>query len=412
MKKILSFILVLTFITGIFSIIPVSAKTNEIITTLDFDYIMLEDGTLEIVGYHGIDTYLFIPTTTNGYKVTSIAKEVFKDNHKFESIVVCEGVKNISDRAFYNCKNVTKLSLPYSLETVGEECFYGIKATKLYIPEKITKIGNNMFAGMSELEEVIPITTITEVGKGAFSGTKISDLSFLSSVEKIDDYAFMNCNNINSVSMPKSITYCGEKIFAQSSLELVTFENGTKEIFASSFSDCSNLTKVNLPDTVVSIGAGAFENCTSLKSIDLPDNLEYVYDSAFFNCTSLKRVSIPKSIKSISECAFGFIHNGNTTDYKTSMGKDFSVYGYSDTVAKTYANKNGLNFIPLDFKVIIGDVDLNGVVNIFDATLIQQHSSKLTTLDNYQLINANVNNDDTVNVFDATQIQRMIAGLV
>ena len=56
------------------------------------------------------------------------------------------------------------------------------------------------------------------------------------------------------------------------------------------------------------------------------------------------------------------------------MGKDFSIYGYSNTVAKTYAYNNDLNFIPLDFKVIIGDVDLNGVVNIFDATVVQKYS--------------------------------------
>lgn len=54
---------------------------------------------------------------------------------------------------------------------------------------------------------------------------------------------------------------------------------------------------------------------------------------------------------------------------------------------------------------------MNGIVNIFDATLVQKYSSKITTLNEYQLKNANVNNDDVVNVFDATQIQRMIAGL-
>lgn len=94
------------------------------------------------------------------------------------------------------------------------------------------------------------------------------------------------------------------------------------------------------------------------------------------------------------------------------MGKDFSIYGYSNTVAKTYAYNNDLNFIPLDFKVIIGDVDLNGVVNIFDATLVQKYSSKITNLDEYQLKNADANKDGVVNIFDATQIQRMIAGLV
>ena len=61
---------------------------------------------------------------------------------------------------------------------------------------------------------------------------------------------------------------------------------------------------------------------------------------------------------------------------------------------------------------MIGDVDMNGVVNIFDATLVQKYSSKVTNLDEYQLINADANYDGVVNIFDATEIQRMIAGLV
>ena len=102
----------------------------------------------------------------------------------------------------------------------------------------------------------------------------------------------------------------------------------------------------------------------------------------------------------------------NDKNSAVSLGKEFTIYGYSNTVAKTYADKNGLRFVPLDSGILIGDVDLNGVVNVFDATLVQKFSSSLVTLTNEQLANADANDDGTVNVFDATHIQRMIAGLV
>ena len=90
------------------------------------------------------------------------------------------------------------------------------------------------------------------------------------------------------------------------------------------------------------------------------------------------------------------------------MGKAFTVYGYSDTVAKTYADKNELRFVPLDDTFMLGDVDDNGIVNITDATLIQKYCAKLVGESDINLDVADVNNDGNVNIADATAIQKML----
>lgn len=60
----------------------------------------------------------------------------------------------------------------------------------------------------------------------------------------------------------------------------------------------------------------------------------------------------------------------------------------------------------------LGDVDLDGDINVKDATLIQLYCAHLNTLTEEQLLNADVDNDNDVNVKDATQIQLFTAHLI
>ena len=59
-----------------------------------------------------------------------------------------------------------------------------------------------------------------------------------------------------------------------------------------------------------------------------------------------------------------------------------------------------------------GDADLNGKINVKDATTIQKYAAKMLTLDEVAKIQADVTGDLKVNVKDATSIQKFIAKLI
>lgn len=61
---------------------------------------------------------------------------------------------------------------------------------------------------------------------------------------------------------------------------------------------------------------------------------------------------------------------------------------------------------------IYGDADLNGSVNVKDATLVQKHAADIVTITGKAFIQANVNGDTAVNVRDATYIQKFVANLI
>lgn len=68
---------------------------------------------------------------------------------------------------------------------------------------------------------------------------------------------------------------------------------------------------------------------------------------------------------------------------------------------------------PGDLEVTLkGDADCNGKVNVKDATLIQKHVAKISTLTDQGFVNAEVDGNGKVNVKDATMIQKFIANMI
>ena len=112
----------------------------------------------------------------------------------------------------------------------------------------------------------------------------------------------------------------------------------------------------------------------------------------------MKSITIPKATTSIAENAFRNCNN-------------LIIYGYKDSYAQQYASENNISFVAMD-AYDLGDVDLSGVLDIRDATLIQSYAASIKELSDYQLSLADVNGDGTVNVSDATQIQRILAEIV
>lgn len=62
--------------------------------------------------------------------------------------------------------------------------------------------------------------------------------------------------------------------------------------------------------------------------------------------------------------------------------------------------------------LVLGDTNLDGTVDVTDATAIQRYSAGLELLSAEQLAVADVNGDGVVDVTDATRIQMYAAGLI
>lgn len=121
---------------------------------------------------------------------------------------------------------------------------------------------------------------------------------------------------------------------------------------------------------------------------------------------------------------FDGVYKGSFTDemvhknatlyyYQTGTGKYVITVSKPQCVTRVYEVNVDKKDVNLDVNITVPyDVNMDGVVNVIDATLVQKHVVHNVEFDSYQLKLADTDNDGTISVVDATNIQKKIVSLL
>jgi len=261
-------------------------------------------------------------------------------------VTVPDGVKNIGERAFYDCRSLTSVTIPDDVTTIGNYAFLGCSSlTSVNIGDGVTIISDGSFAHCSSLTSIAIPNSVISIGASAFSGSSLTSVTipdsvitigryafhhcpFLTSatigdgVTSISDEAFYYCENLTTVSLGKNVTSIGNDAF-WSCPSLVSFDVDPENLNYASIDgllynkDVTVLLRcpegksgeVIVPDSVTRIGDRAFSDCSYLTSIALGNNVTSIGDSAFSWCESLTSMTIPDSVTTIGSSVFHSCHD-------------------------------------------------------------------------------------------------------
>jgi hypothetical protein len=289
------------------------------------------NGTITITGYTGSRGEVTIPSTINGLQVTSIADGAFWECTNLTSVSIPSSVTGLDPNAFGGCLNlgaitVDALNPGYSTvdgvlldkrQTTLLECPVG-KTGSCTIPSTVTKIEVCAFAGCASLTNVTIPNSVTNIGDEAFrfcSG--LTSIIIPNRITYIGQLAFEFCTNLSTITVDTlnpGYSSANGLLFDKRQTTLIVCPGGKTgsltipstvtniEWFA--FEDCPSLTSITIPNSVTSIGYGAFGDCVSLTNVTLSIGITTIPIAAFGMCISLASVTIPQSVTNIEWLAF------------------------------------------------------------------------------------------------------------
>ena len=249
----------------------------------------------------------------------------FSFNKELENVIFpknCD-IKEISTKAFHNCSKLKQISLPARLKKISNEAFqWCFSLNEVEFSQSLISIGDkafNMVGGNfpnederlhSNLTKISIPPSVNSIGESAFSGcNSLKEVTILSETIKISNKSFFECYSLESFSA-EYLKEISENCFSGcKNLVNVNCPN-IYQIKESAFKDCLSL-EYSMPESVRKIEVAAFN---AVK--DIVPNAYFIFEDGVLYDKEMTVVlsynnpsevfSVPDGIMRISHKAFNY----------------------------------------------------------------------------------------------------------
>ena len=284
-----------------------------------------------------------IPSAVNNgtrYDVTKINDRAFFECTDLTSVTIPASVKEIGKDAFKYCTALSSVSLSNGLKTIGYRSFFNCNAlTSISIPSTVTSIDYQAFYASPLTTVKVAWTTPLDISETVpFDEASVGSATLYVPEGTAD--AYRQAVGWKAFGTIKEIVYD----FFDSKYGFYYKITGNDEVMVVS-GEKKYTGKNEIPSTVKynghtytvsAIGAEAFRECTGVSSVSISSTVKTIGDMAFYGCTGLTSVTIPASVTSIGVGVFGRcsgltkISVNSKNNYYDSRDKSYGIIRKSD----------------------------------------------------------------------------------
>lgn len=295
----------------------IAYNLNEAELTAQVTYLSSEGGEPRYIGD------IKIPKTINyngkNYDITNIGRSAFFLCNELTSVTIPNSVTSIGDYAF--CRTgITSITVPNSVTNIGMDAFVCSNLVSITAPASFFNSYEDSWTECTKIAQTITITSgvLTDdhfaVINRNHKTLKTLDIENADNTE-LSDEAIKGCYNLENLKLPKNLTKIGYMAMAECmALKEVIIPSSVTEIGDRAFENCRSMKTLTFgggsamktaeESQLQRIGNWSFYNCHELQNLDIPEGVTEIGLAAFYGCTYLQNLTLPSTLRTIGDNTF------------------------------------------------------------------------------------------------------------
>lgn len=278
--------------------------------------------------------------------ISEIKDYTFYNCSALKYVALSQRVKRYGIESFANCTSLESVGATTDLQIIDTAAFLNCYSIKEFYFANVKKIANGAFMNCIAITKVSIPNSVEDIGENAFFGCQeLEDITLGSGIKTIKSYTFASCINLRKIEIPDNVLNVEQNIFEGcNSFKAIIMPKAFS--ISSMFGNTSPaLSHIGLTqETKLNWDNETFRNKATLKYIYLPNSLHSITTGnlsenpnqlPFYGCSYPAKIYCQASSN-----PSGWGENWNA--YNSSLSKLEVLYNYDKTLWKINTQWNAI----------------------------------------------------------------------